>query len=240
MKILLLICTLFLPLHLLAAPQDRELCLSGHLKEAIALNKERRELYAEHTEKRSRQISDLLIFSEQLSLVAALPLEKLEQPLRKEGITILCDNLVPMSGAPEFFLNRDPEPLSFYSKEKVFYYRRDLLKAWQAHDYGRLYRETVARIDALKEAQDYHCMARHLLESIARAAALAPHHLRQAEQKNLKARARQIIDTFIRLQIEALAFGKTLDEKAAPLQAEGAPLLCNDVPVIEVPAFGGP
>ena len=47
--------------------------------------------------------------------------------------------------------------------------------------------------------------------------------------------ATAIIHAFIYEQIEFSQLGRHFDDMAAPLQAEGLPIICGDVPPISVP-----
>ena len=78
-------------------------------------------------------------------------------------------------------------------------------------------------------------MVHHLLESVARAAALAPGQVERADVHGKGVLATAIIHAFIYEQIEFIQLGRHFDNMAAPLQAEGLPIICGDVPPISVP-----
>jgi hypothetical protein len=77
----------------------------------------------------------------------------------------------------------------------------------------------------------YLCMARHVLESILRAATLAPEHAHKAKQLGL-ASTEDLSKDFIKLQLFGLSASTQLDEESAPLQERGLAIVCQDVPKI--------
>ena len=87
---------------------------------------------------------------------------------------------------------------------------------------------------ALREIEaepNFHCMQRHLIESIGRTAMLAPVYEQMAKDRELKS-PQALIRQFLKLQIWGLRLGKWLDSKALPLQIEGLGIICHDVPGI--------
>ncbi len=76
-------------------------------------------------------------------------------------------------------------------------------------------------------------MVRHVLESTARIAYLAPRHERIAKEKGLTKSPAGLSWKLVKLHLQALKLAGGLDTQAAPLQAAGVPILCRDVPPIE-------
>src|SRR5687767_11786773 len=74
-------------------------CFAGHLREAMALNRERAAGYAALSDGQSRSLSRLLIGSEALTMGLAVGLEAAAAPYWHAGIPILCADFVPMDGA---------------------------------------------------------------------------------------------------------------------------------------------
>jgi len=237
MHIFLLLTTLFLgPSRLLANPGKTDRCFSEHLRDAIALNTERRPLYAAGSGGKSERLSGLLVASERVALIAAVALEALEGPLREGGIYILCEDLVPMSLTPAFTTGMRPLDQNGYDPAVTKPVHQDLLEAWHVGGYPQLRRTSEDWLRDIGSASPYHCMVRHLLESIARAAALAPEQVERAALSGKRALATSVIDAFLYAQIKFILLGYTFDNLAAPIQAEGLPIICGDVPPISVPS----
>jgi hypothetical protein len=78
----------------------------------------------------------------------------------------------------------------------------------------------------------YHCMVKHLLESFIRAARLAPLHHEKAIAQGLPTTL-SISKKILWGHLPAFQPGSEFDRDLAPLQAEGIPMLWQDVPKIE-------
>ena len=71
----------------------------------------------------------------------------------------------------------------------------------------------------LSSTPRFFCMARHLLSSIVRVSNLAPEQL-------------EISGKLLRSHLKALSLSGKIDRAAAPIQAQGIPIVCGDVPEI--------
>jgi hypothetical protein len=220
---------------LFASPAAPEHCFTKHLSDATQLNTERRPLYEARSNGKSVPLSELLMASERIGLLTAAPLEALEWPLRADGINVLCEDLVPMSLTPAFPSTLTPPTEQSYDPAATESVHQDLLSAWHDGGYPQLLRTSEDWLRNLEGAGPYHCMVHHLLESVARAAALAPGQVERADVHGKGVLATAIIHAFIYEQIEFIQLGRHFDNMAAPLQAEGLPIICGDVPPISVP-----
>ncbi|HEV2147105.1 MAG TPA: hypothetical protein VGR37_06865, partial [Longimicrobiaceae bacterium] len=88
-----------------------------------------------------------------------------------------------------------------------------------------------AELAALEATPCCHCMLRHMLESMLRVATLAPVHAARAEEAGMRSTA-GLSRLLLRLHLLALSDAAKLDVLAAPIQARGIPILCQDVPPI--------
>ena len=212
-------------------------CFVSHMREAKHLNMERKPVYAKLSAGRSLVISNQLIRSESLGLAVAWSLEQLARPLRRQGINIFCDNLVKMSSTPPMsdVLHEQTDP-SRFDPTLGQRARGRLAEAFRGQNYQRLGTVATEIVDELSETPRFHCMARHLTESIGRAALLAEGHIQKAHELGKGWMARGIINNYIRMQIAALTTAGRLDSDAMPLQAEGLGIICDDVPPIPLPA----
>jgi hypothetical protein len=75
-------------------------------------------------------------------------------------------------------------------------------------------------------------MLRHLLGSALRISNQAPRYEAQARAARIRASPGAISRTMLDLHLRMLGEAARLDRAAAPLQAEGIPILCQDVPPI--------
>ena len=209
-------------------------CFETHLRDAIELNQTRVEPYAEWSNDESRAVSRLLISSEKSLLPLARLYDRKAQRFQKHGVSILCDELIPMSEAPRLEGTRPPSgplPDAWLKSNPARRWTRSIRQALRSEGFAGAFTQSQLALDEAKLHPSYLCMARHILESIARAATLAPIHARQAQAKGLPS-TEPLSKDFIRLQLWGLEFSTTLDRKASPLQAQGVPIVCNDVPPI--------
>ena len=224
--------------HVLDAGQDdvaplHDVCFKEHLEEAIALNEQRRPLYSALTGGDSEAISDTLIESEKTSLLFAEPIDEASIPYHQAGVRIVCDEFVPMSGVPAFSDSFDfqPEPLSDYEPVDGDQLSDELEASFADGGFAALSEHTEASLAAIETPRAYHCMLRHMLESLRRIANLAPVHDADAQRAGLESTL-TISEDMVRLHLLSLSAAARLDADASPIQATGVPILCHDVPSI--------
>lgn len=208
-------------------------CFQEHLEEAIALNESRRPKYSALTEGRSETISDTLIDSEKLSLLFAQPIDEAAEPFHEAGIRIVCDEFVSMSETPTFSerFAFAPEPIASFETVDGDRLTDDLKLAFAQGGFVALSEYADVSLSALDTPQGYHCMVRHMLESLRRIANLAPVHDAQAKEAGLDGTL-AISEEMVRLHFLSISPAAKLDEQVAQLHAEGVPILCQDVPSI--------
>ncbi|MFW5740585.1 MAG: hypothetical protein ACOC1F_09485 [Myxococcota bacterium] len=208
-------------------------CFQRHLQEAIELNEARRPKYSALTGGRSEAISDSLIQSEETSLVFAQHVDEAAVEYQQAGIPIVCEEFVPMSGTPAFSerFAFEPEPLHAFEPMDADGLQRELEAAIAEGGYPALSALTEERLASLETPRAYHCMMRHMLESLRRVANLAPKHDARTKQLGLPS-SLPLSEDMVRLHLLSIAGAAKLDEDAAPLQSEGVPILCQDVPPI--------
>lgn len=202
-------------------------CFTSHLDEAIVLNTERLPLYSKLTDGKSEVVSNTLIKYEKLSKAPGMYLDFRAKKFQKKGIPILCEDFVPIKLVPGFKSFEKPYP------ESAPQYPLDLERVVRdlraAGDFETVASLAIDHIETLSKFPTYFCMTRHVLESIARSARLAPGFvLKDAGVEGLAWKN-------IYLQFRGLSLSKRLDEMALPIQEMGVPILCNDVPLIPIP-----
>lgn len=196
------------------------------------MNERRAPVYAEWSDGASTDVSRRLIRSEKVALAAAWYVDRRARWFQRRGIPIGCAEFVsmaltpplgdrplePPAGAP----GPPPDPDSL---------RSALMDAYGAGGFPAVAREADRMLEALDAWPRYHCMTRHLVESVWRVARLAPDHEAAAEDAGLPT-TRGLSELLLRLHLAALPGGAALDAEAAPLQRRGSPILCRDVPPI--------
>ncbi len=216
-------------------------CMERHLREAAALNQTRMPLYDSLSDGRSRGISRRLIWTERLAIPAAWWVDGRARPFQRAGIPIVCDDFVPMAHTPPFRARTDhpPQPLSAFVPADARRIRRDVRHALRADGFTAAGTVLEREIRALAGMPEYHCMLRHLLESALRVSNEAPRHAAAARARGLREDPAALSRAMLDLHLLVLGDAVRLDRRAAPLQAEGIPIVCQDVPPIP-PITDGP
>ncbi len=208
-------------------------CFREHLREAIALNRERMPKYAELTGGASRAISRRLIWSERLALPVAWYIDRRAAGYERAGIPLVCDAFVPMELAPEFRERSaaEPKPLSDFRSPDIRRMHRAVRASFREGGFPAVSAVLEQEIHLLAEAPTYNCMLRHLLESALRIANLAPIHAAEAARMGMPS-PENVSWLMIRLHLMTFEEAAQLDRAAAPIQAQGIPIVCQDVPPI--------
>jgi len=212
---------------------DSSFCFFNHINEAIAINQTRRPLYAGLTDGESLAVSNALIYKEQLARPIAVMFDMSARPWQEHGIDIVCDELVSTDLTPEFQSQVEVPsvPLSAFQKTDGDELSWRLSSALSRDGFEGLSAVASDELAALADTPSYHCMIRHVLESILRFANLAPGHDVEAERLGLGS-PRPVSRDLILAQISTLPGASDIDEMAAPLHARGIPIICQDVPPI--------
>jgi hypothetical protein len=210
-----------------------ENCFQLHLEEAIALNEKRKPLYSWLTQGRSDAISDKLIESEKVSLIFARTVDDAARPYQQAGVAVACDEFVSMADVPVFREQYafEPEPLTAFEPVDGVALRDRLEASFADEGFAGLAASADAALHALEEPRAYHCMVRHMLESLRRIANLAPVHEADAHECGL-ASPLSISEDLVELHLLSIDPAARLDDQASVLQSEGIPILCQDVPSI--------
>lgn len=211
-----------------------ERCLEQHLKDAMMLNRARLEKYSVLTHGASEEISHRLLGFEFLGLFPSAFLDGQAESFQKEGISIVCDELVAMSTVPEFVPKSAsvPEPLSRFVPLSPEDISAEIESAYEKESFSGVSKATQKWLAVANQAPSYHCLMRHFLDSIVRAANLAPLHIAQAQKLGETRSPANLSWEFIKMELFGLSQMESIDELAAPIQAQGIPILCQDVPVI--------
>jgi hypothetical protein len=207
-------------------------CMETHLREAAALNRARMGAYSRLAEGRSRGLSRRLIWAERLAIPIAWYVDRRAEPFLRAGIPIVCDDFVPMSGTPPLTLSAaDPlsaEPFLAADARRI---ARAVRTAMQEGGFPATSKTIRAELERLESAPIRHCMLRHLLESALRISHQAPLYAARARELGV-ADPGSLSRLMLDLHLAVLGEAARMDRRAAPLQAEGIPILYHDVPPI--------
>ncbi len=211
-------------------------CAAAHLWDAIALNKARMPVYAELSDRDSKALSRILITSEYAALLAAYPFEHQARYFWQHDIPILCKDFVSMHTVKpiEGLLDAYPPTLKEFSPPDGVKLQRELETLYRAQGFTGLHRRITDVIADLSDEPRFLCMTRHVLESAARIAWLAPQYDQLAAEKGLRKRPSDLSHAVLVLHLKSVPLAVAVDKRAAPLAARGLGIICDDVPSIDL------
>lgn len=199
---------------------------TDHVKESIAINRERKLIYRKLTDGKSDKAFNKLIHIEKLMIPFAAYYDRRASWFQKRGVEIYKDDFVSMvvpeivPGSP---LAEDIVPLPWKD------YRRDLKALIAKRDLEGVKNKTLSIVEEMKSQKSYHCLNRHLVESIYRIAWFMPARVKEAQEKKIKSPENLLWDT---MKFHLIGFSRfaEIDLAAAPVQKEGIPLICSELP----------
>lgn len=204
-------------------------CFSEHIRESIHINETRKPIYSSLTNGRSEGIFKLLLTSERFTLPVAKFYDWRAEDFQKNGVPLFCYEFMSMNATPAF----NPQEL-VVPKEKFVSYdyrpvKQMLLAAIRAKDISEIKLVAYEAVAELEKTPEYHCMLRHMLESIYRFAYFLPKQIEAAESRGLKSPLGMSLEV-MRLHALSLGTSNHIDEKSAPIQEDGIPILCSELP----------
>ena len=160
---------------------------------------------------------------------AVTPFDLWNQPYQRAHFHLICESyvsmdLVPAFGALQQRSNGQAVPWSSLGLKMAFF----------KGDFADIKAKSLVGIRALSVDPGSHCLTRHLLESIARIASLAATGDKKALAQGLPP-PRNIFRSMIFGHLAMLDWATSIDRSALPLQKEGLPILCQDIPPIAIP-----
>lgn len=208
-------------------------CISIHLKEAIEINKDRKVRYSRLSDGRSEEITSGLIHLELLMLPVSYVFDRLARKYQRDAIPVFCQDMMPMSLTPDFapqFPNGNPD-IKTYFEPSASRIKRDLRNGLEHDGLIGIEREAMKWYNVLAQERRFNCLTRHFLESTIRSARLAKKYDQKARAQKTRSPNRLML-RYLKSSLSAFGIAISLDKKAAPLQAQGLPILCQDVPHI--------
>ena len=231
--LLVIVSTAVLALPIATVPKAS--CFAEHLHEAMALNRARAEVYERLSDGESRSLSRRLIAGEVMSLFLAYPLEAWAAVFWRHDIPVLCRDFVSMTETPPvqtMLADRRPGLGEFHEIDTEAIADRTRV-AFARGGFAGAHAVLEAEIALLTTEPAFHCMARHILESAARVAWLAPQYDALAAERGLTLSPSSLSQVLLELHLESLRLARDLDGRAAPLAADGVTIICRDVPPID-------
>jgi hypothetical protein len=205
-----------------------------HLREAIALNRQRAPRYAALTDGASLPISRALVRHERMLLPVARWFDRRAAPYHRAGVPLLEEAFVSMDATPAWLPFRAPDPAVPRLRPDGGRVAREVRHALHRAGFAGAAAALERQLAALAPEPSYHAMLRHLLESALRIALLAPRHDVRAREAGLSSPL-HISGWLLRLHLWGCGASARLDRRAAPLQARGIAILAQDVPPIPSP-----
>lgn len=207
-------------------------CASDHIHDAIEVNRRHKSLYNAGDEIAAAKVLNRLIIIEKLMLPFSHSLDRSAKELTEAGFTMWCEDFVSMDTIPDFQLSSTipAEAFKAIDKTKLKDIRKKI-KAFKMHNASALYHEIVLLIKTDLSNLHYNCVTRHFLESAARSLKLAIQR-EQSIPPELKKTFLKATRKMMKQMALALVISRSLDIKAAKVQANGVPVLCQEMPHI--------
>jgi hypothetical protein len=205
-----------------------------HLRDAIELNRKRAPLYSRLSRGRSETVSKWLIRSELLALpLCGIP-DRWGRRFIQAGVPIVQEEFMPMRGAPAFQerFPFSPSPFSAFIPKNGNAIAASILKGYRTGGFSGAGGVASRELVALGSDHTFHPMLRHLLESVVRISNLAPLHEKRRLELSIKGSTLGLSKWMFFSHFSAFQFATWIDAKAAPLHAEGLPIVYQDVPPI--------
>lgn len=213
-------------------------CYRQHLAHAIALNQARLPIYSLLTQGKSEAISNRLIFWERTAIPVAWTFQWRASRFWDLGIPIGCLDFVPIELDLEKVLQVGPDLNP--EQNLIPINHREVQSEIRKKLANRRWKEVSElahlEIKNLAPSPNLHCLYRHVMESIARVAHLAPQYAQTARKKNLTSRQIRRLDNLsaelVQQHLFTLSTSIEIDRLAAPLQNKGVAIICQDVPTV--------
>jgi hypothetical protein len=209
---------------------------AAHLREAIAVNRERREYYESRTRGASKEVSNRLIAQEKLALLAARAFDQRAKPFEDRGIPVVSGAFVSMRLAPDASKSCEgariaDEGTLAEARAVVARLASDVQAAMKLDDFSRAVdasRAALESIEALeKRASAHFAMCRHVIDSLGYCALVA---IDSAKRSGGTTTA--LSRDLVAIQTLALKSAVDTDRLAQAYQAQGVGILVNDLPPI--------
>ena len=201
-------------------------CFSRHLSDSIRVNYASKAYYHKLTQGASDAAFNSLISAELLVYPLARAIDFKVRHYQREGIDLWCKEFIDLSPAPVRVFVKPTRRFEIFDDS---FYKQALRSALQAKDHQTVMGLSQQALGSLQDQPDFHCMTRHLFESIYRIAYFIPQRNSEAKDKGLKS-PQVLMFELMGLHLKALKRTSRIDQLAAPIQAQGIPIICDQIP----------
>lgn len=206
-------------------------CFAHHVKESIVINSVRKPIYSYLTNGESDKIFNFLIGAERISLIPASYYDWRAKKYQENGVPLFCYEFKSMNSTPDFDPDRRVIPKETFEPFDWKSVERNLKLAVDRRSVIEVKRVTMKAIRDLEAYPSYYFMLRHMLESVYRFAYFLPMQEEAALAAGLKS-PRDLTFGMIKLHLLSLVSSYQVDQWSAPIQKEGIPILCSELPTL--------
>lgn len=204
-------------------------CFREHISESIAINKERKKDYARMTDGESDKIFTHLIAMEHLTLPVAFYYDLKARPFQKKGMDLFCHEFMSMNKVSTFDETKRIIPDYAFPVLSFAQYKKDLRDAVRNDDLALVKKLSLEQLDILRPYPQFHCMTRHMIESIYRFAYFV--NIREKEAQELKVESpRTLMMKVISSHLLGMDDSIKIDRWSRSIQEKGVPILCSELP----------
>ncbi len=205
-----------------------------HLRDAISINTKRAPLYSDLSGGRSDSVSRWVVLSERIALPLCRVPDLWGRKFLDFGVPIVKEEFMPMETIPEFreTLPFAPASLRDFEPRHGNSIGAKILRGYRTGGFSEAANVAGGELKSLEADPTFHPMLRHLLESVVRVCNLAPLHEKRRLELSIPDSTIGLSKWLFFSHFSAFQFASWIDSKAAPLHAEGLPILHQDVPHI--------
>jgi hypothetical protein len=208
------------------AKSHQSFCFQGHIKESIAINKNRKKIYSKLTQGKSNRIFNELITYERLTLLPAAIYDLKALKYQKKGMDLFCKEFLPLVQTPVPEIKIPQETFSLFDWK---FHKKKIVQALNTQNAKIVKEVTLEALVELKSQPNYYCLTRHFIESIYRFAHFVPLRRSEAAARGLKDPAKFMF-SLMRIQALGLMGSIGIDLKSQPIQESGIPMICAEMP----------
>jgi hypothetical protein len=217
-----------------AASSEPELeCLPAHIRAAMKINRNRKSLYSQRTNGRSDLVSGKLLLYEHLLLMSSERILADAQKFNEVGIPVGCTEFVSMEQTPAFSLDQTV-PIQPMNNLDLSIYRTQIRELVNKKLFSEIMQLNKFYLENVLKQPQYYCFTRHIMESSFNIAKWAIRFQDRARALKLIIDPTDVSRELLRLHSDFMFFVENLDINASSIQAEGWPIVCQDLPPISI------
>lgn len=211
-----------------------ETCFRDHVRAGEELNSSRFETYSQWSKGASEKVSNRLLLLEREMLVGSYTIGDYDAAAAQwesAGVRVTCEAFVSLATVPPIrkaFADGAPAKLEAASSFRAAARLKTFLRK---KDLAGFLAESKKLLAQLGREKRGNCLTRHFVESMARIASLVKSQAARAEAAGHSS-PEDLSWRMIRGHYVLLPQVVEIDETAAPLNLQGLPILCGDVPAV--------